>query len=210
MVTLGGKLRCKKPRAWKDLITILSDGWVIKNDSGEVIEDLGKPMEWGSDVVLVLDSLSRIADAAYYHELMLQNALLQDRNARENQRDIGATQSRILDLMRMLSDKAFGCNICLIGHIKRATEYGHNPASEEAKDASVDVFGFPAAIGSAILPVIPQFFSTILHAKIEGTKQYIYAKTTGEVATKNTNPFGVGIKYPLETGLADYFKALRQ
>jgi len=54
-----------KPRAWIDAIKML-DQW--KYDD----VDLGTPANWGADCILVIDSLSRLCDAAYdFHESII-------------------------------------------------------------------------------------------------------------------------------------------
>ena len=50
------------PRAFSDAMKML-DNWKYTEDGHET--DLGKPSEWGPDCILVLDSLSRLCDAAY-------------------------------------------------------------------------------------------------------------------------------------------------
>ena len=44
--------------------TKMLDRWKYKDDSGDEI-DLGIPSDWGPDCILVIDSLSRLCDAAY-------------------------------------------------------------------------------------------------------------------------------------------------
>src|SRR5579872_2475265 len=44
--------------------TRMLDRWKYKDDSGDEI-DLGVPSDWGPDCILVIDSLSRLCDAAY-------------------------------------------------------------------------------------------------------------------------------------------------
>src|SRR6185312_15868306 len=54
-----------KPKAWINAVRML-DHW--KDDD----VDLGVPAEWGADSILVVDSLSRLCDAAYdFHEAII-------------------------------------------------------------------------------------------------------------------------------------------
>ena len=56
-----------KPKAWITAIKLL-DNWKYDDT------DLGRPADWGPDCILIVDSLSRLCDAAYdsmnpsYHE----------------------------------------------------------------------------------------------------------------------------------------------
>ena len=52
-----------KAQAFIDATRML-DRWKYKDDEGAEI-DLGTPSEWGPDCILVIDSLSRLCDAAY-------------------------------------------------------------------------------------------------------------------------------------------------
>src|ERR1035437_6626669 len=53
----------KSPRAFVDAIRML-DRWRYKVDDGTEV-DLGVPAEWGSDCILVIDSLTFMSDAAF-------------------------------------------------------------------------------------------------------------------------------------------------
>src|SRR5258706_10429639 len=54
-----------KPTAWINSLKMM-DNWKYED------VDLGKPSEWGADCILVIDSLSRLCDAAYdFHETII-------------------------------------------------------------------------------------------------------------------------------------------
>src|SRR5258708_31260366 len=52
-----------KPKAFVEGMKLL-DHWKYTDDAGTEV-DLGKPAEWGPDTILVIDSLSRVCDAAF-------------------------------------------------------------------------------------------------------------------------------------------------
>jgi hypothetical protein len=61
--TSAGPIIDGNPRAFVDAIKML-DRWKYKTAQGDEI-DLGVPGEWGPDCILVIDSLSRLCDAAF-------------------------------------------------------------------------------------------------------------------------------------------------
>ena len=69
--------------------------------------------------------------------------------------------------------------------------------------------GFATAIGRAVVPRIPRFFNSVLMAKKTGGKHRIYTRTGLNVNLKTSAPLRVPAEFPLETGLADYFQAVR-
>lgn len=198
---VNGRLVSAKATVWTRMVNLLSN-W----KDGDT--DLGVPSTWEDDTVLVLDSVTAAAKAALDHHLQMNGALMSVRTQNEARRDIGAAQDYLRQLFDLFKDVSMKCNIICISHITAVSESGYGPQSEEAKGEAVT--GFPSAIGRALSPQIPQYFNTVLHAKASGPRLQILTKTTGEVCTKNTRPTKVLPQYPIETGLADYFKAVRE
>ena len=110
-------------------------------------------------------------------------------------------QQMIESLMQMLYDDSVKCNIIVTSHIQYIGE-----------DNGPQV-GYPSTCGKALSPKIGRYFNTVLQAKTIGqganAKKVILTNSTGNVELKNTAPTKVERQYPLETGLADYFKAVR-
>jgi hypothetical protein len=198
--SVNGRVLSAKSTVWPKMVSLL-DHW----KDGDT--DLGKPSSWGSDTVLVLDSLTAASKAALDHHLQMNGALMSVRTQNEARRDIGAAQDYIRSLLDLFKDEGMKCNIIVISHITEVSESGYGPQSEEAKNESS--MGFPSAIGRALSPHIPRYFNTVLHAKAQGPSLKIYTKTTGEVCTKNTAPLRVAQSYSIEDGLAQYFKAVQ-
>lgn len=207
MKSVNGKLMPLKAVGWAKAMNALYH-W----KDGEV--DLGKVSEWGPDTVLVIDSLSSLSTLALNFHLSMNGALGLGRTQNEARRDIGSAQNLIRDLLQMLYDPAIKCNVICISHVTFVDEQGHNPGTDEAKGQSM---GYPSAIGRALSPHIPRWFNSMLVARLTGAgqsaKAKIYTKsqmTSGGqiIGAKNTNPFKVADSYPIETGLADYFKAV--
>ena len=69
--------------------------------------------------------------------------------------------------------------------------------------------GYPTAVGEALSPKIGILFNSIALCQTgPGGKRTIQTATTAMIDLKNPKPFEMEPKYPLETGLADFFKVL--
>jgi len=198
--SVNGRILSAKSTVWPRMVDLL-----IHWKDGDT--DLGKPSSWGPDSVLVLVSLTAAAKAALDHHVPMNGALMAVRTQNEGRRDIGAAQDYIRSLLDLFKDDGLKCNVIVISHITEVSESGYGPQSEEGKNETSQ--GFPSAIGRALSPHIPRYFNTVLHAKAVGPSLKIYTKTTGEVCTKNTAPMKVAQSYNVETGLAEYFRAVQ-
>lgn len=211
MKNVNGRLVPAKANTWKRAVELLAN-WKVPGDDGY---DLGKPAEWGPECILVIDSLSMLATAAMNYHLFLNAALGASRTQNEIRRDIGAAQNMIRDLLTLLYDVNFNTNVIVTSHITFVTETGGKPGAD---DQAAFGQGYPSALGRALSPHIPRWFNSMLIAKTEGSgasaKHFIYTTSQNvggqTVNAKSSAPLQVLPKYPLETGLADYFKAIRQ
>jgi len=73
--------------------------------------------------------------------------------------------------------------------------------------------GYPASIGKALSPQIPRYFNSVIEAKTKGTgataKHVIITVPDGLIELKNSGkPGSIPAEFPLETGLASFFKML--
>jgi hypothetical protein len=215
MRNVAGKLFPSKSIAWAKAIGMLAE-WKETEPNGTVTS-LGKITEWTDQDILVIDSLTRLSDAALNYHLSLNAGLGQDRSGYEGQRDIGAAQKYIRSLLEMLSDPSIKCNVIVSSHITFVSEGGVKPAPDAKGSVESPGQGYPSAIGRALSPHIPRYFNSMLIAKIEGSgngaRRRIYTSPqmvgTQSVGAKSSAPLNVAPFYPLESGLADYFKAVR-
>ena len=202
MKSVGGRIWPKQATVWQNVVKLL-----VNWEDGET--KLGPISGWGTDTILVIDSLSMLSTAALNFHLQMNGALGATRTQNEARRDIGAAQNMLRDLFAMLYDSSVKCNVIVTSHITLVTETGSAPIPGE-NSATV---GYPSAIGRALSPHIPRYFNTVLFVKAEGvgqgTRHKIFSRNQGIVNVKNTAPLKVAPVYPLETGLADYFKAVR-
>ena len=111
-------------------------------------------------------------------------------------------QQLLEGLLEMLYDKGVKCNVIVTSHI---TYIGDEQNPE---------VGYPSTLGKALPPKVGRYFNTTLMVKTKGVgssaQKVIYTSSIGKVELKNSAPTAVAKEYPLATGLADYFRAVRQ
>jgi hypothetical protein len=146
---------------------------------------------------LVIDSLTFLANAALNFVLAMNGRL----GGRVEQSDWYGGQGLIETMMQMLYDDGIKCNIIVNCHI---VYIGDDNIAK----------GYPATLGKALSPKIGRYFNSAIMAQTVGQgqtqKRSIITNTKGMVELKNSNPTKVQPSYPLETGLADYFRDVRK
>jgi hypothetical protein len=156
---------------------------------------LGKPAEWGHECILVIDSLSRLCDAAYdFHEALSQAS----GKATDGRAIYYHAQKSIEDVLANLSSDTFATNVIIICHIM----YIDQPDGSKK--------GYPQSVGQALSPKVPQYFPSVILATNKGGKRVIQTNSTPLIDLANPAPFAMAKEYPLETGLADFFAVLRE
>jgi hypothetical protein len=172
-----------KPMAYVNALKAL-DNW----------PGLGPPSEWGPDCILIIDSLSRLCDAAYdFHEVIAQA-----QGGRHDGRMVYfSAQKSVEDVLANLSAESFNTNVIVICHIM----YIDQP------DGTVK--GYPQSVGKALSPKIPSYFPSAILATNKGGKRVIRTTSTPLLDLANPAPFAMSTELPLETGLADFFAVLR-
>lgn len=197
MKNVGGKLAPVKATVWQRAVSLLHD-WKELDAAGKPIagSELGSIATWGERDVLVIDSLTMLSNAALAFVLAMNGRLGQHPQLQ----DWGAGQALIESLVQMLYDEGVKCNVILNCHITYIGEQGQER-------------GYPNTLGKALPPKIGRYFNTILMAKSSGqgsaVRRKIITQPTGIMELKNTAPTRVQAEYSLETGLAEYFKAVR-
>lgn len=187
---VGGKLIIQTPSVYTK-VTGLLDHWKDED------EDLGNVGNWTDRDVLVPDSLTAYSRAAFRYILGLNGRL----NQRPWEADYGSAQELIEDFLELITSALVPCHVVVPCHIKYMTPKGE--AVEKA---------FPQTVGKAISPLIGRYFDAALLVQSTGSgvnaKRKILTNSTHWIELKNTAPLRVAQEYPLETGLADYFKAV--
>jgi hypothetical protein len=186
MRNVNGKLLPAQAQVWQKTMELMQK-W----------EDLGPVTSWTSNEVLVIDSLTMLSTAAMNFALSLQGRLGQHPQLQ----DWGVAQNLLESFIQMLYDDSIKCNVIINCHIKYMGEE-NGPQR-----------GYPNTLGQALPPKLGRYFNTILLAQSSGTgssvKRQIWTNPRGVVELKNTAPTRVKPSYDLETGLAEYFKAVR-
>lgn len=173
----------------------LLDRWKYKTDDGTEV-DLGVPAEWGPDRILVVDSLTMLSDAAFdFREPLAVKG-------RDGKYDLRAVykdaQDAVENVLALLTSESFRTNVIVISHIK----YVDNPDGSRK--------GYPTSVGSALSPIIPRYFNSVaLFQTSAGGQRTLRTAATAMIDLKNPKPFEMAQEYPIETGLAEFFKVLR-
>lgn len=186
-MTDGGPIIDGAPKAFTEAIKML-DRWKYKDTDGTEI-DLGKPAEWGEDTILVIDSLSRLCDAAYDWCAALAGPKADGRAI------YGSAQDAVESVLAGLTSAQFATNVIVIAH----------GTYMDLPDGTRKIF--PQGVGQKLSPKIPQYFPHYIRYKNVNNKRSLQLKsdTTIDLATPSHIPDSL----PVETGLADLFKALR-
>lgn len=181
-----------KPKAWIDAIK-MCDRWKYADDDGTEI-DLGIPAEWGPDSILVIDSLSRLCDAAYdFHYSMVPG----DPSKYDGRAIYGNAQDDVEKFIAMITSKRMHTNVIVIAHVT----YQDQPDGTKK--------GFPQGVGQKLSPKIPQYFPSVVLYTNKNGKRTIQTNTTPMMDLANPKPFAMAPSYPIEDGLAQFFGVLR-
>jgi len=167
----------------------------------------------GPKDVIVYDTASGWCDLVYDYVLNL--------NSRTDpiQKDYKQMQDQMDFYCRLLASDSCKANWIMNAHIANFREGG---TSEDKRDAQgnvqriqiggVDV-GFPKTTGQTLSKSIGRHFNDTLFLTMEpgmkGDKHIFTTQPDGIVRVKTSSPFSVKKSYPIETGLADYFKDVR-
>ncbi len=179
-----------KPKAWINAIKLL-DSWKYEDT------DLGRPADWGPDCILIVDSLSRLCDAAYdFHESIIPRGKSGDYDGRAV---YGNAQDDVEKVLAMLTSRGFATNLIVIAH----------GSYIDLPDGTTKIF--PQGIGQKLSPKIPQYFSTYIRYKNSAGKRMIQLQSDALIDLANPNPSAFTEKMlPIETGLATIFEGLRE
>lgn len=189
MKNVNGKLIPSKTEAWQRAVKLL-DNWKTED------EDLGPISTWTPQEVLVIDSLTMLGTAATNFILAMNGRLGQ----KPFLSDFGDAGMLVEHLLQMLYAEEVNCNVIVNTHI---TYVGDKSKGEMVK-------GYPSCVGSSLPQKVGRYFNTLLLAQSNPMgKREILTKSSPFLELKNTAPLRVKDKYPIETGLADYFREVR-
>lgn len=171
------------------------DHWTYTNEyTGEKI-DLGKPKEWGPECILVVDSLSRLIDAAYaYHGSIAKPG----KSGEIDGRAVFYDAQRATEMaLANLTSVNFNTNVIVICH----------GIYQELPDKTTKIF--PSGLGQKLSPKIPSFFPVYIRYKNAAGKRTIQIETDTmiDLAMPKLGAFKEKT-LPIDTGLATIFQTL--
>lgn len=190
-------------KAWKtvgDLLSHWKDG-----DS-----DCGRIQSWDDKTILVIDSFSKLARAAFHHNRIRNKRQFLPEEGNMWRQDIGGAQSRLRWLLEVLHDSdRIKCNIIVVTHVTGIDDsrgFIENPGQVAFGDSQREphVKGFPMAIGRAMAKEIGTFFNDLYIARQVGENSArIYTVPMDEISTKRS--VWLEDDYPSSTGLVEIF-----
>ena len=157
----------------------------------------GSPKSWGGDTVFVLDSLTFLGEAIFRYVLAANGKLgtSTDPKGGASEPNWGSAIGLQEDFLALLDQ--LNCHVIVMAHLTTVSVDGVERA-------------FPAALGKKLPPKVGRYFNHTLMAKSTvapgGAKRALYTNTQGLMELKSANPKAAKQSYPVETGLADYFK----
>lgn len=183
--TSQGPIIAGQPKAFTDSLALMTK-WTSEPSD---------PSQWGPEYVFVLDSLTALGRAA------LDWAQGMAPMAKDPRNWYFTAQKAVENVIALLTSEGFMCNVIVISHVQ----------FKELPDGTTK--GYANAVGSALGPIIPKYFNSMVLAQSQGTgknvKRTIQTVPTAMVDLKNPVPFKLDQVLPLETGLATLFKTLK-
>ncbi len=158
--------------------------------------DLGKPKEWGPNYILVIDSLSRLCDAAYdFHDMIIKPGKSGEKDGRAV---YGQAQDAVEMVLANLTSATFETNVIVICH----GQYMEQP------DGTSKIF--PQGVGQKLSPKIPQYFPVYVRLKKSGEKRVLQLESDVmiDLAMPKLKAFDTKT-LDVDTGLAQIFQTLR-
>ena len=176
-----------QPRAFIDAIKML-DNW--KYDD----VDYGKPAEWGGDTILVIDSLSRLCDAAYdFREAIASRGKTGEVDGRAV---YGDAQDSIESVLAHITSSTFRTNIIVICH----GQYMELPDGKKI---------FPQGVGQKLSPKIPQYFPVYIRVVNKAGKRSFQVTSSTLIDLAYPKPSAIPDDLSTDDGLAKLFATLR-
>ncbi len=149
--------------------------------------DFGPVTSWGSDVVLLLDTLA-LAGKASLQMVMAANG---KGFSQPEIQHYGTAMDNIEKLLDILTSDAVKCHVIVNTHT--ATPEGQT-------------IPLPEALGSKLSPKVGKFFDNMFSTSLTAGKRTIKTKKDGLIACKSAIPLDEA--YPIEDGLLSIFKKL--
>lgn len=151
-----------------------------------------KPAEWGPGTILVIDSLTFLSDAAFNWAKGLNPS------AKDPRQWFYSAQQAVENTIALLTSASFNTDLLVIAHI----------SYQNRQDGTIR--GYPASVGQALGPTIPAYFEHMALTHIVGGKRMVQTVPTALIDLKTPAAFKMPPMLPIETGLADFFKTVKE
>jgi hypothetical protein len=156
--------------------------------------DLGKPAEWDKDCILVIDSLSRLCDAAYdFRESIASRGKSGEVDGRAV---YGDAQDAIESLLAHITTSTFRTNLIVICH-------GQSMELPDGKKI------FPQGVGQKLSPKIPQYFPVYIRVVNKAGKRSFQITSSSLIDLAYPKPSAIHDDLSTDDGLAKLFASLR-
>lgn len=193
--TVAGTMIEGRPKAWIESIKMLNRWTYTDEETGE-ITDLGAPVTWGSDCILVIDSLSRWCDSAYdFHEVMIPKSTKTGES--DGRAVYGNAQDDVEKQLAMLTSPKLPMNVIVIAH----------GVYQDMPDKTVMIF--PQGVGKKLSPKIPTYFPNYIRYVNRGEKRIIQLHSDMMINLANANPDAMPKELSTDQ-LAEFFAVLRE
>lgn len=193
------KLKNVEFETLRDKYVASNAGPVIKGVPKAFTEALSFMTKWSTEfedpnTIFVLDSLSAFGKAAF------EWAKFANPGSKDPRQWYFAAQKAVEDTIAMITAEGFRMNAIVISHVN------YKEVTEGVTKGHVN------AIGSALGPIIPRYFNTLVLAESTGSGKNVRRKIktvpTGVIDLKTPNP-AIDVELPLETGMATLFHQLK-
>lgn len=192
---VGGKL-IRDGKGFSDAMKAL-DKW----------PDGSKLSDWGPDTVFVIDSWSTLGELSMSNTQRINGSL----GERPTLPQWGSAIDDMKAVLNGVMSEAVRCNVIIITHITYVTKEAEEGLKRDTQGAA-ESHPYPNALGSKFPTEMGKYFNTILGYKIQGsgpaTRRTITTEPIGQLGIKTSIPLSAKKSYPIETGLADFFKDL--
>jgi hypothetical protein len=180
---LGTTLSINKAPTFQKVMGLLN-GW----------GDLGPVQSWGSNDILVIDTLSRLGRASL-------NMVLQANGFGAKSAEIqhwGTAMENIEKFLATITNtKLVPCHLIMLTHL----------TAQESDQGGI-VKMYPEALGTKLNPKVARYFDNMVSLSLSAGERSFKLKKDGMFACKTSKSVSQE-KLPIETGLADLFKLLR-
>lgn len=156
---------------------------------------VGPVKEMGTDSIVVVDSLTFLGESIMRYVLSMngKNGTTWDPKAGPTEPNWGSAIGLQEDFLALLTSKLIKCHVIVTAHLK----------DQERGGVNIPV---PSALGKKLPPNVATYFNHALLAQSKGGQRKLLTNTQGLLELKSAAPGSVKAEYPIETGLADYFK----